>query len=745
MKTEIRNFHAIRSLASLFLHVTAFLILFYAANAVAANAPAQIPLFLGNGSSGSVGTNSTQLNTGTRIYQAEFFSSDWHGDLVSLAFDAATQTTITKWDIAGDGLLPENPANSDIFRNIFTFNDQSGAGGRYFTADSTNGVTSLQQAALTPTTSLCPSGSSSCTDTWDTRLAWLRGRTDSIYRSRNSETVLGDIIDSTPLYVGNNNFGYAGLVDQYGTPLVPGESSYGEYLTSKEGGTGLVFVGANDGMLHAFNASSGNEVFAYVPEAVFPNLDSLADPSYQHHYYVDGSPTVGDACLSQNNRFNNCWHTFVVGTLGAGGKGVFGLDVTSLLGYQPNSIPTPTPDIVKWDFSSSIAMGDYGSSAYGAPFSFSDLGYTIPKADIALVNCSDSICSDAVDNKVWAAIVPNGYDSASGTAALFILDLSNGKVIREINVGGAGNGLSGAVPVDINGDRTTDYIYAGDLNGNLWKFDVTNPNPAYWSAVDLFKATDSNNNPQSITSTPTIGTDGQGGLLIYFGTGAYFRSANPDDRTTTQIQTFYAVRDADVVSGAGNGNTKTLSRSDLLQQDFFTGTQTIGTNQVRVSTANTIDFSKDSGWYIDLTGATASGAPSERVISSPSLDNGRIVFDTMIPDSSSSSGGESYLVELNAISGSRLNYTPLDLNSDRQFSSADYASVTTTDSSGSTVTTQVPISAIKWGIGIVRNQAIVGKGNAQYKFAAGTASTALKVQYENAGTQSGRLSWRQLR
>jgi len=692
-----------------------------------------------NSTAATIATNSTQFTDNTRFYEAEFSSYDWHGDLVSLKLNAAGQTTSVLWDAATE--LPSSSA-----RNIFTFNDQAGAGGKEFlSAD----MSTDQSTALTPGSSTSTDSKKLASGNWaEYRLQWLRGDDSaggSIYRKRQT-TALGDIINSDPLYVGNNNFGYAGLEDELGNPLVPGESSYGDYLTSKEAGGGLVVVGANDGMLHAFDASTGREVFAYVPEAVYPNLDLLADPNYvqNHHYYVDGSPTAGDAYV------NGSWHTYVVGTLGAGGKGVFGLDVTSLLGSSPSS-PTAS-NIVKWDFSTS-AMGNYGSSVDSAPFSFNDLGDTLPKADIALVKCST--CSDAVLGKVWAAIVPNGYDSQSGTAALFILDLNTGKVIREIDTGqsGTNDGLSGAVPVDINGNRTTDYIYAGDLNGNLWKFDLTDPDPRNWTAVDLFTAKDNtiNHNPQPITDRPAIGPDGQGGLLIYFGTGRYFRVGDNNVSSSPQTQTFYAVRDANMINQNGNGNgnghgkSSGLSRSDLLEQDFEVGTSGNGTSSVgnytvRTSTANTIDFSKKAGWYIDLTGA----GTGERVVSSPTLDKGRIIFNTLIPGNSNdpcSYGGDSYLVELNAISGSRLSYAPLDLNGDRLFSQQDYAPENPDAPDGA----KVPASAVKWGIGIVRNQAIVGKGNVEYKLAAGTGSTAVKVMYENAGTQSGRLSWRQLR
>ncbi len=669
-----------------------------------------------NSTAATIATNSTKLSTDTRFYEAEFSSAFWSGNLVSFALNSTGQATNQLWSAAGQ-------LTGSGGRNIFTFNDSTGSGGIDFSASS---LSAAQQAALTPATAL------SSNDSWQNRLAWIAGSRSmegAPYRKRNG-TVLGDIINSDPIYVGNNNFGYAGMpeTDASGNPVVPGANSYGTYLTDKQQGDGLVVVGANDGMLHAFNAKTGQEVFAYVPEGVYPNLKQLPKPAYQHHYYVDGSPAVGDVYIPDASTTGGSWHTFVVGTLGAGGRGVFGLDVTGLLTGATSS---PTSSIVKWDDYPTSVMSGYagGTATNSAGTPLADLGYTLPKANVALMN-----------NGQWAAIVPNGYDSATGVASLYIINISNGQIIREINTNvgspSSPDGLSGAIPVDVDGNRTTDYIYAGDLQGNLWKFNVTSSDPSKWTVTKLFQSTGPNGASQPITSQPTVGPDGRGGLMVYFGTGSYFQTGDNNVSNTSQTQTFYAVQDADVVSGGSSGNSKTLTRSDLLQQSFVAGT-TVSGIPVRVSTDNKLDFSTYDGWYIDLTDA----GPGERVVSTPTLDNGRIIFNTLIPSSTVCSyGGTSYLVELNALSGSRLSYTPLDLNGDHVFSKADYASVSI---NGQTVT--VPVSAVEWGIGIVKNQAIVGKGNSEYKVAAGTASTAVKVLYENAGTLAGRLSWRQLR
>jgi type IV pilus assembly protein PilY1 len=241
----------------------------------------------------------------------------------------------------------------------------------------------------------------------------------------------------------------------------------------------MIYVGANDGMLHAFradtgDANSGKEIFAYVPAAVYDNLSKLTAPSYVHKPFVDGSLSAGDAYVG------GTWKTVLLGGLGGGGKAIFALDITN-----PTAMGVSQ---VMWEFEDAA-----------------DLGYTVGQAQIALLN-----------NGVWAAVFANGYNSTSDRAYLYLVNLQTGALIKKIPAGvGTSNGLSTHVLYDSNGDQTVDAVYAGDLQGNMWKFDLTGSNVTAWgvanAGVPLFTARNASNEVQPITSQPRIGAHPNGG------------------------------------------------------------------------------------------------------------------------------------------------------------------------------------------------------------------------------------------
>ena len=262
----------------------------------------------------------------------------------------------------------------------------------------------------------------------------------------------------------------------------------------------MVYVGANDGMLHGFNAKNtetnpakpapGQEIFAYIPNALFPELSKLTSPTYTHQYYVDGASAVGDVHDGTN------WRTVLAGTTGAGARAVFGLDVTNPDAFGSSS--------VLWEFTSAD------------PTNGADLGYTLAQPSVVKLKLNDK----------WAVIVGNGYNSVNGHAVLFVLDALTGDVLQAIDTGVGTttdkNGLSSPIAVDTDNDRSVDTVYAGDLYGNLWKFDVSGSagswDVAYKSGTvnqPLFTActattTCSPANRQPITTKPNIGKPGGG-------------------------------------------------------------------------------------------------------------------------------------------------------------------------------------------------------------------------------------------
>lgn len=641
-------------------------------------------------SAASVAVNSTRLVESSRVFQARFNSADWSGELRALAIsndDGSVDEDTPAWQA-------QNEMPSPAGRNIFTYRPDQPAGdrGAEFAWSSLSGA---QQAALDTNyagvdDSLGPE-----------RLAYLRGDRGNEapfglgFRARS--TVLGAIVNSDPAYAGKQDYGFEHLPGAEG-------SSYKAFRTSAayENRPAMVYAAANDGMLHGFDAASGAERFAYMPNAVFANLSAYTSPAYNqnHRYLHDGSPRVMDAYL------NGGWKTILVGSVGAAGRSIYGLDVTSPTSFGAGD--------VLWELSDADDA---------------DLGVSIPQATIARLY-----------NGKWAALVGNGYNSASGTAMLLVIDLETGQVIRKIDTGvGTDNGLSSPLPVDVDGDRITDFVYAGDLEGNLWKFDLTAANPGNWripfgpppNPQPLFTACSADpcttGNRQPITARPEVGLDPTGGVLIYFGTGQYFAVG---DGTTAGSNAFYAVRDRNT-KGTPNPTPVTGGRAGLLRQQVI-GEQQVESEQVRVTTDHEITASH-TGWYLDLP------ALGERQVSTPRLRGGRVIFTTLIPSADPCGfGGTSWLMELDALSGSRLAYSPFDLNGDEEFNDADFAVIVV---DGEQV--RVPVSGRRSSEGIIDSPGIIADGGLERKYASGSRG-GIDVTVENTGDQRGRQSWRRL-
>ena len=489
------------------------------------------------------------------------------------------------------------------------------------------------------------------------------------FRSRVSP--LGDIMNSTPTYSHTDDYGYG-----VGSSGITGKSTYGAYVLSKASRTPIVYVGANDGMLHAFGgetvgASAGKELFAFVPSTVYSNLSKLSSPLYSHKFYVDGSPTVGDVYL------NSSWKTFLVGGLGAGGKSVYALDVSNASDFAKTTFNGATfspSTLVKWEFTDT------------------DLGLTMSQPLIAPNTQSQ-----------WAVIFGNGYNSSSDRAYLYVVDPATGTLISKVAAGSyTSNGLSAPYLYDKDGDKIPDVAYAGDLYGNLWKFVNTAGN---WSLGNggnaLFTAKSSGGIAQPITSAPRSLPHPNGGIMIFFGTGRYFSNSDLTDSTQ---QAFYGVWDKDIT-------VPTIDRSKLQPQTLTT------TGTSRTVTGVTPTWSTQSGCYIDLP----SGSPSERILSSPlakqfSTIDSRLVFTTSTPTSDACDrGGSSWLMELSSICGS-LSAPVLDTNGDGVINSSDAvaAGIKLPDTVGITLSTP-PL----W---------LDGDDKYGYKYITGSKGVPLKVK-----------------
>jgi type IV pilus assembly protein PilY1 len=684
------------------------------------------------GSAAAVAVNSRSLNTNTRTYQARFTSGEWSGDLRAFPIDVTTGLIGSEVWSAKTQLMTQD---WNTGRNILTRNSTQGIPFRW----STSVLTAAQQTALNTNPV-----SSTADGQGQARLEYLRGSTAEEgagynYRIRPGGFKLGDIVNSSPIFVGGPVF----LPDGLETAL------HSSFRSTHINRTEMVYVGANDGMLHGFDAATGQEKVAYVPSMVFPNLNKLTDQNYIHQYYVDGSPTVGDAYGNFSNGCSStaCWRTVLVSGLNGGGKGVFALDVTDPSGTNISTLTfseSNAANIALWEFADSTTPDD--------------MGYTYSQPTIARMK-----------NGQWAAIFGNGYNSVNERPVLYIVSITDGTLIKKIildTATGGSNGLSTPAVLDKDGDYIADYIYAGDLQGNMWKIDVTSTNSSSWDSFyksgatpkPLFKATDGTTATtvvQPITERPEVSDhpDGQSGFMIYFGTGRYLADG---DKTpvASPIQSFYGIWDKDSGGPIPTSDTAKVDRARLRSQTISTSTTIVAGQTVRTvtddrlgnaGTTGTPQTWGDSGsacgaasgscmgWVDNLLTNVTSPVNSlgEMSVSNPVLLGGatpRIIFTTLIPESSPcSAGGSSWLMELNPIHGGLLGVDVFGF------------------STGSTTITTVV--GINQNIGIMPEPVIVRDpaNKRDIKIVTGTTGAIQSIMNYPISSGGGRQSWRQLK
>ncbi len=666
-------------------------------------------------SSAAVATNSTRLDTNSKIYQARFNTADWSGQL--LAFNLNTDGSIGSqaWDAAT--LIP-----SENSRNIFSY-DPSATGTKGIIFEYAN--LSVTQKAL------MDQDDSGTVDAFGvTRVNHVRGDTSTETQNggsfRDRSSLLGDVVNSDPWFLDRfGNFGYGSLPGTEG-------SSYTTFRVTKLSRTPTIFFGANDAMLHAINASTGAELFTYVPNEVIGSLSTLTSPMYgcdsggciPHQYFVDGAPRAGEAY------FDSAWHSVLIGTLGAGGKGFFALDVTTPSSFAAND--------VLWEISTTQApnASDLLDTAFIAGFT-NNLGYTLPQASIVRLNDGS-----------WAAVVANGYDSINHKAVLYLINIETGHIIRSFDTGTGSaltpNGLSTPIAIDSNGDSITDYVYAGDLLGNLWKFDLSDSTASNWNiaftSTPLFQAVDSSAASQPITSKPQVGKHPDGGFMVYFGTGKYFENGDQIVPVSPQVQTFYAIRD--------QGVTTVSARSDLQEQEILSEATLTGFSlDVRVTSNTSVNYLTKKGWFMDLE-SPVNGPEGERAVSAPLLRGGRVIFTTLIPDPDPCDwGGSSWLMELDAITGSRLASSPFDVNGDGVFDTSDYVEIYDADGDGDVDSDDsTPVSGLRrHDLGIIKTPGVViCDDGTECKYTSGS-SGSLDMIKESSSNPTGRRSWWQIK
>ncbi len=584
-------------------------------------------------SSSNVSANSTSLNSGTRLFQASYVGGRWTGELAAFPVTAAGVDPMPAW--RGSVGIPT------IGRNVLTWN---GSGGATF-------PTAAQTTALGAGVA-----------------AYVRGtRTNEQQFGggfRDRTHVLGDIVNSSPFFVKD---------------------------------TGTVYVGANDGMLHAFRAegvaaTDGSEVFAYVPGNVsLPNLRKLADLDYPHHFFVDGPIVV-------SSRVQTPGKNYLVGSLGRGGKGVYALDVS-------------TPNL----FNASNVMWDFD------PVNHDLMGNVLGRPIVAKLNNGDT-----------GIIVANGPNSTGNRAVLYVLDITDGSVLAEINTGigslATPNGLMTPRGWDSDGNGTLDFVYAGDLLGNMWRFNLRSTTESQWTnagnRLNMFTARDAANNPQPISGSPTLAIDPLSyKTWVFFGTGRFL---NQSDLTYTNgsknvdVQTWYGLID-------GNAN---IPNRGQLQQRLLVGAGSINGNPVRAfEAADVLDPTK-KGWYVDLKSPPGGTAEGERMIGDSAVIGTTLLAASIIPNADSCEfGGRGFINALNAFTGASVTPPFFDIDGDGSFS----------DDTITVAGVVIPVGSVDLGIAMPTTPTVIEN----LLVAGGSLGTTGSVGVNNPANQ-GRISWREI-
>ncbi|MDV2451303.1 pilus assembly protein [Xanthomonas hortorum] len=598
------------------------------------------------GSFSNVSATSTSLDGGTLVFMASYLSGIWTGELKAYPVADQNVSSTANWS-ASAGIPTSN-------RKIFTWDGLAGAAF----------PTTAQSVLLARTATPVVSGVDNA--------AYIAGdRSNEIVNGgalRNRTSLLGDIVSSSPAYSADTN---------------------------------TVYVGANDGMLHAFNAANGVEQFAYIPSAInFSDLGSLSAPTYSHRYFVDGPVVLSTRAQTPNK-------TILVGALGKGGKGIYALDVTAPSSFSASK--------VKWE-------------RYGA-------AVDLDASNIGLIQARPFIAK--LNDGTTALVVANGINSTNDQAVLLIYNLDTGALIKQISTGigssSAPNGLSGATGWDTDASGTVDYVYAGDMLGNVWKFDLSAAAVTSWGVANsgkpIFTAsypvgTASSTQPISANMTVALNPNTYD-TWLFFGTGRFMTTGDMTDKSG---QSLYGIID----TSNATSNTP-LARSVLTARSIkVTGTQ--NGYPVRGFEANSVLPANSKGWYIDLAkpAATAGGSTTlegERIVTEAQVFSRTLVVSSIIPTASAcQADGTGYINSLDAFTGSSSTESFFDLDGDGDFKDETVGGVG-----------GVPVGSVNLGVGmptlsnILRGKVVVGGSSGNL----GSLNTA-------DNRNAGRVSWREI-
>jgi type IV pilus assembly protein PilY1 len=726
--------------------------------------------------------------------------------------------TLTGTPATGGGCVttgasgPTSPTPGTLARVMMTWDTVNGVGVPFEWSGSNGNLNTSQEANL---------DALDATET-SSRLFFLRGsRTNEVnssgvglYRPRAS--ILGDIVDSSPTWVGPPISPYtATWTDrlQTGDSMVEntGNQTYQQYTTAEASRANIVYVGANDGFLHGFRAGAtdsngnlittttpndGQEVLAYMPgstllsaansttstncsvhgatqsqvqniHGVTPAIGSsalcvdasldFANPQYGHNFFVDATPTTGDLFYNANTGAGAVWHTWLVGGLGAGGAAIYAIDIT-------------TPGNFSEANASSVVLGEWNPSTITcaiAPTSCGgNLGNTFGTPQIRRLH-----------NGQWGVIFGNGFGSSTGDAGIYVMTVSfstSGKLTPNfyyLSTGHAGgNGIAYTTPVDLDGDHITDYVYAGDLKGNVWRFDLTSASPSNWaaSAAPLFTTPSGQPISTQLLALSSTATGSPQKLMIEFATGQRTQVSNAAPVSfASGTQAIYGIWDWNMsawnalsgtryasltASTAATGlsspytipvPTTTTSSSSLTAQTFTVNTTNTASAGIVEGTNVTVCWQGSTtcttgnnkfGWYVNFVGGVTTPAGlQEQAIFSPVYFQGSILVDSTvpadnIPTSCASNLDTGFTYVLNVTNGGIFNnafptYAPTTGNFANTLANDPLAAGVQTNATGSVYVVQT----------------VEGKANIIYQTVSGSPSSQqINVP---ANTKSKRLTW----
>ncbi|MCF5649921.1 pilus assembly protein [Pseudomonas syringae] len=620
---------------------------------------------VGSGAGGAA--NSSTLQTGTQFYQTLYDPTDWHGTIKAFNLDKITGAlSAPVWTTDTAIVTGSTPP---VFESWSTLSTPTRIPLEYAN------FSPAQQTALNATLPTNATGAE--------LIAWAKGTASAKFRAR--PRLLGDIV--------NSSLGIA-LPSQKTASDLTGDTTYTTYLATKANSmTPSILANANDGFFNVINTSDGSRRYAYMPSTALTSLATIASANYGsgvHKFTVDGQIAVFDTQLSAGS----AWRTVAYGGTGSGGKAFFAI---KLFEGTSNTVSA------LWE----VKAPDTSN----ANNKFNNLGYAYSKPDVARMADGTGI-----------VVVGNGYGSFTGRASLYVLNANTGAFIAEIQTpvlnNETDNGLS-SVKLRVNAQNVVQAAYAGDLKGRLWKFDMSGATAASWKVAfggaPLFTAPRGANQP--ITVQPFVLDHPLNGKIVYFGTGKFIEVA---DKQTTALQDFYAIWDAD--SGAGSTVEANLQAQAVNGSVISNGTTYF------TSTTNDVDWSVKKGWYMPLSAV----APylGERIIYPAQTSRGRIIFSTASVNSADpcESTGTGRVFELNAATGSMLNYQVLDTSGDRAINRSDLL-----------------VAGLGY-IGIPVVSAIVagtGDGN-EVKIVNNSTGSNTDNLVEKGGSGSQRIMWRQI-